>query len=92
VLFRQLNQHFDERTKEVTDWLSKHDKRFDQGMPTLNHILKQLETTEQERLMSHNQLDRHTGLIAQLAHATKTKLAPEQERSPTLATSVCFRV
>lgn len=78
VLFRQLRQHFDERTKEVTDWLSKHDERFDQVMSTLDHILKQLETTEQGRLMSHNQLDRHTGWIGQLAHATKTKLAPER--------------
>jgi len=78
VLFRQLSQHFDERTKEVTDRLSKHDERFDQGMSTLGHILMQLETTEQERLMSHTQLDRHAGWIGQLAHATKTKLAPEK--------------
>lgn len=78
VLFRQLRQHFDERTKEVTDQLSKHDERFDQGMPTLDHILEQVETTEHERLMSHTQLDRHAGWIGQIAHATKTKLAPEQ--------------
>ncbi len=77
VLFRLLSQHFDERTREVTDRIIKHDERFDQVMSTLDHILKQLETAEQERLASNNQLDRHAGWIGQLANATKTKLAPE---------------
>lgn len=77
VLFGQLSKHFDERVKEVTERLDKHDRRFDQLIGTLDGISKDMETAEQERTIISHQLDRHAGWISQLARATNTKLISE---------------
>jgi hypothetical protein len=78
VFFGQLTKYLDVQVKEVTDRLDKHDVRFSQIMSSLDQLLKQSETGEQEQAMIIRDQTLHKDWIGQLAKATNTKLVPEQ--------------
>ncbi len=78
VLFGQLTKYLDGQITEVTNRLDKHDMRFDQIMSSLDQLLKQSETGEQEQAMIIRDQRFHKEWIGQLAKATNTKLVPEQ--------------
>lgn len=78
VFFGQLTKYLDGQVKEVTDRLDKHDVQFDQIMSSLDQLLKQSVTGEQEQAMIIHDQAIHKDWIGQLAKATNTKLVPEQ--------------
>ena len=78
VFFGQLTKYLDVQVKEVTDQLDKHDVRFSQIMSSLDQLLKQSETGEQEQAMIIRDQTLHKDWIGQLAKATNTTLVPEQ--------------
>lgn len=78
VFFGQLTKYLDGQIKEVSDRLDKNDVRFEQVLSSLDQLLKQSETGEQEQAMIIRDQAVHRDWIGQLAKATNTKLVPEQ--------------
>ena len=71
--FLKLFKYIEKRFDAVDKKFDSNDTRFDQVMSALDSILKQNETTEQERLITNHQLDRHEQWIEKAATQLRVK-------------------
>ena len=71
--FLKLFKYIEKRFDVVDKKFENNDARFDQVMSALDSILKQNETSEQERLISNHQLDCHEQWIEKTAAQLRVK-------------------
>lgn len=75
-LYARTEKRFDEIETKLDEKAGK--KQVDLILGTLDTVLKNQETEEQERLILNYQLSRHEQWFDQLVEKTKTKLLPER--------------
>ncbi len=75
--FGQVSRHFDKRFAEQDSKLDTFGGRLDRIQGTLDGLVKQQETDDQERVALNSQVTRHEGWIQQLAAKVGVRLSHE---------------